>query len=65
VRDPAGARLRPDPFGLHPETLGELVSCQESVHVNARRFSVGDVGRPISGEGLLVVMIKASGGSQD
>jgi hypothetical protein len=59
VGNPAGARLRPDPFGLHPETLCELVSCQESVHVNGRRLSVGDVGLPSSREGLLVVMIES------
>ena len=29
--DPAGSRLSPDPLGLHPETLGDHVSCEQPV----------------------------------
>ena len=32
VRDPSGARLSPDPVGLHSETLGEFLSGQQPVH---------------------------------
>jgi hypothetical protein len=32
VRDPSGARLSPDPLGLHAESLGDLSSCQKPVH---------------------------------
>jgi hypothetical protein len=26
VRNPSGTRLSPDPLGLHPEALGDLIS---------------------------------------
>jgi hypothetical protein len=38
--DPSGARLGPDPLGLHTEPLGEFVSCQQPFH--PRPPSVGD-----------------------
>lgn len=33
VWDSTGAGLRPDPFGVHLEKLGDLLGCQELVHV--------------------------------
>jgi hypothetical protein len=41
MRNPSGARLGPDPLGLHSETLGEFVSCEQSVH----GLSPGEVGQ--------------------
>jgi hypothetical protein len=32
MRNPSGARLSPDPLGLHSETLGEFVSGEQAVH---------------------------------
>jgi hypothetical protein len=32
MRNPSGARLSPDPFGLPSETLGEFVSRKQPVH---------------------------------
>jgi hypothetical protein len=32
MRNPSGARLSPDPLGLHAESLGDLFSCQKPVH---------------------------------
>ena len=59
MRDPVGAGLSPDPLGLHAEALGELVGCQESVHIDAVGFGAGETGRRGGGEGvLLVVMIE-------
>jgi hypothetical protein len=45
--DPAGARLRPYPLGLHPETLGELISGEQPVHAlspdgRGRQADLGD-----------------------
>ena len=30
--NPSGARLSPDPLGLHAEALGELVSSEQAIH---------------------------------
>jgi hypothetical protein len=51
VGDPAGARLRPGPLGLHPETLGEFISSEQPVHAlspggRRRQADLGDPRQP-------------------
>lgn len=47
MRDPAGPGLSPDPFGLHPEPVGEFVSGQQPVHLGPLLVG-GDAGDRVS-----------------